>query len=318
MAAEVVAVGIARLGTFPHVSEQAASGRVAASFAELQPALRISTVNCLWRALAVYADAFLAAWRQLKPNAASWELERGAVALRPLAGLQPTDPRSPQIGRLGALGYSQGALDRIGRTLEAYTYINPKLLVLCAALRESLDGRAVGGTDRQSGLLPTPPDPPFPARVPPGMPPLPRIAPAWAEPATLQLYADIVGTHGWHDIAGEFQTLAYWPQYLAMAWNEVAGLIRGSEYRDRSAAVLNGARAAARHLPCPVSLNPDDLRRMGYTPARAAAFTGTVQLFLTFLPTLVVTMELLRTAFTGQLPTADSPFLAVAGGQEAT
>lgn len=230
------------------VTEAAAIGATAATFAEIRETLGVEVVNLIWRHLATMPGALEWVWPAVKPlylgaaPAAAQEV-RGTIALPAVT------PFSADT--LAAAGLDEAALAAIRRILESYYHTNALALVALSAFL----ARAEGG----EGTAP-------PASVPQARPvpapqraALPRLTPLSEMPAPLAcLIGELNGFGEDADTAltaSMYRHLSHWPVYLALTRTLLAPLEQGGDLRRLVAAARELGAAQGRSLAPLVTLS---------------------------------------------------------------
>lgn len=199
----------------PAITEAAATGEVAATFADIREIMGVGVVNLIWRHLATIEGALPWAWGTLRPLYADGSVEQRADSLRGALVL-PAVP-APVAEVFVGLGLDREALHGIRAVLDAYDHTNGMAIVALSALRAVIAGHEVSGAPLP--LLPRRARPAIP------LPPLPTMD-ALAPP-TAALVRELNGFGARRPqpvLASMYRHLAYWPSYLSFAWLVVAPL----------------------------------------------------------------------------------------------
>lgn len=209
------------------VPERAASERLKAVYRDVEWTLQVPFVPWPFRALAVHEAAFLKIWRALKPVITD-QLEGAADALRRwLVDTLPRALSTPAVNhraKLKELRLSKDQIERLQSELHVYHYLDPKLALLVAALREALEGRPVGV--RSVAVWPTS------RGVPAFMPRVGRVEPAQASGAVARLFDEVQRALELPTVPDEYRTLAQWPEYLGFAWEEIKAMRQREGFRQ--------------------------------------------------------------------------------------
>ena len=218
----------------PAVTEAAATGQVAAIFADIRATLGMPMVNLVWRHLAVRPGALEWTWAMLKPLYRSGAIAGEAAALRERL-IPPPIVRWPAAG-FRAVGLSDADGAAIGHVLRAYDRGNANNLMAFSALLAQLDGRHPAGTPRiaTAKLLDAP------------LPPLLDLEAVDAATADLAIRLNRFGQIEEGPIlASLYRHLAHWPGYLALAWTLLAPMEERGELAALAARTRDAADAAA-------------------------------------------------------------------------
>src|SRR5438093_3463233 len=128
------------------VPEYKAEGEIERVYHEIRQSLRVTGVNLNFRAWAAFGKFLPEIWEQLRPNVESTVFDSAATQLREqalhaAASLPRSDSDSyPPLG--------QSRSYQIRAALDLYHDINPKLLVLTAAVYQALQGERIGNPAR--------------------------------------------------------------------------------------------------------------------------------------------------------------------------
>jgi hypothetical protein len=222
---------LAQTDSVPSIAEAAASGEIAAIYADIRSTLGTSVVNLIWRNLATLPGALSWTWSTLRPlyvGAAAPHAE----AVRNTLSLPDVPPISADT--LLAAGIDRAALAGIRTILNSYYHTNALVLVVLSALLERCDPRT-GDTAQPSETVPAADKTELPA--------LPAMA---ALPADVQRLIAELNQFGEdtdpHLIASMYRHLAYWPPYLAILRTMLAPL----QADGRLNALTRAARALGR------------------------------------------------------------------------
>jgi hypothetical protein len=246
----------------PAVPEAAASGRVAAIFAELREATGMPIVNLVWRHLATEPGALEWTWAALGPLYRSGAVLGEAMHLHERMVLPAVAPW-PRAA-LRAAGIDAGAEATIAAVLASYDRGNSVNLLAFTALLAHLDGRPAASSPRIAG-------PPSPGRA---LPPLVDLERADPFAADLALRLNRLGQPAQGPIlASLYRHLAHWPGYLALAWTLLEPLDRRGELAAAVAATRAAAAAGAGALLPAIPAVPA-------TAADRAFARGALELFL--------------------------------------
>lgn len=223
-------------------------------------ALRSPFVPEAFEALA-RCDGYLdVVWAQLAPSVETAGFRDSALYLADMA----LDAAAAELEPAEA---SAALLDPIVSTLDAFQWVTPQTLLVCAALLEATERPRVGGEGRTEPRLTLPREAAHLATsivlASPDVPPLPAIA------AALQV----------RDAPDLYRALASIPSSAAddvsvveRAWSETQHLAALPTLRRRGRALYYYARSAARFLAYPLTADAEALGAAGLAPdARAAA-----------------------------------------------
>jgi len=160
---------------------------------------------------------------------------------------------------LAAAGASEGDVEALAGVIDVFHYVQPQVLLIVAALAESMGRPRVGGYGK--------PDPrPLAEReerhlatevpsAPADTPPLPEVVAALGLSAPPDLYRAVATT----------------PGYLEVAWQELQHLAAYPDFRRRGRGLYYYARSGARFLAEPLRANPEALHEAGLDDATVEA-----------------------------------------------
>ncbi|HVY61613.1 MAG TPA: halocarboxylic acid dehydrogenase DehI family protein [Planctomycetota bacterium] len=282
----------------PEVPEAEAGPEVERVYHEARQKLRVTGVPLLFRTWAGFPTFFPRMWDAIRPNIETRAFESAADQLRASAV-----ETAAGLGRIGAsvpLGESQAY--RLRGILDLYHYLNPKLLLVAAAVRLALDGALMGPVVEDIAsieLIERGPSPTMHAlEMAPEKPDDPRLR---------AVFADIQRTLETGAVNSNYRSLALFPDYLVAVWARLKPILETESYR-RAARVLGlEARSLARSLPHPVPLSLQRLEDLGEDVKGLVRATDD---FERVLATLVLNMTLVLLDWNGPEALAASPFPA--------
>ncbi len=248
----------------PAITEAAATGEIAAIFADIRHVLSVDVVNLIWRHLATMDGALPWAWRTLRPLYVDGSVVGEATSLRKDVVLPPMPAVPAPV--FASLGLRPDDMAAIRGVLAAYDHTNAMAALALTALRARLDGRTSPDVDAAA------PKPALAAaRI--GLPRLLNLSEMPAETAALVWVLNALGTRRPGAVlASMYRHLAHWPAYLSFAWLLLAPL----DGDGRLASAIQQARGA-------VSVRADPLlaRLAGSAPppAQAAAISNAIEPF---------------------------------------
>ncbi len=224
----------------PAITEAAATGEIAAIFADIRQVLGVDVVNLIWRHLATMEGALPWAWQALRPLYADGSVIGQAAALRRNLALPPMPPVPPEL--YPALGLRSDDMTVIRGVLSAYDHTNGMAVVALTALRGRLDGRV------PAGINPAEPTPvAAAARI--ALPRLLDLAELQPETGALVTALNGFGTRRPGAVlASMYRHLAHWPSYLALAWLLLAPLDGDGRLADAIDQAQRGVQSHADSL----------------------------------------------------------------------
>lgn len=194
-----------QIESVPSVSEVAATGEIAAIYADIRHTLGTSVVNLIWRNLATMPGALPWTWSSVRPLYIG-PAARHAEAVRRSLDLPNVPPLSADA--LTAAGIGQAALKDIRTILDSYHHTNALALVVLTALLEHYDPTHAVAVQPSETISPS-------AHT--ELPPLPPMA---SLPPEVQRLIGELNEFGADTapllIASMYRHLAYWPPYLTI------------------------------------------------------------------------------------------------------
>ncbi|WP_426440355.1 hypothetical protein [Bradyrhizobium genosp. P] len=227
----------------PAVGEGNAKGEIAAIFADIRTSLGTSSVNLIWRHLAMFPGALSWCWRTIAPLHQRSELGDAARDFR----RELTGPTLPQLPPevLHILEIEAKDIALISSTLRGYqmscTMNILSLNALLLLLKDSAHGALPGTTPKQVETHAVAPPLQKMARLlnPEEMPP-PVAELAWR--------LNSLCTPGDPILASLYRYLANWPSFLALTWSLIAPMEADGRLPMAIERTLTAADARAKAL----------------------------------------------------------------------
>lgn len=265
--------------TLEHVREGEAPASVVGVFVDARHCLRTTWVPLTLRVLATRQEALRPIWQQLRPNLLTRAFEESADDLRAHLATAAVELGTPLIEPvLMAEGLDVDAIDEVREVVDAFHYVNPKLLVLVAALVEASRGQAVGGVRLDPALLET-----FePGNIPDEMP---DIVPLPEEPGGLtgEMFHAILETTHLPVATADLRVLGKWPHLLEAAWPALKPVFQHRALERVLEGIRREAITAARALPHRMTFGVDTATQgalVALAPALQVLFDGGLRLAL--------------------------------------
>jgi hypothetical protein len=264
------------------VEEEEASPAVRECFEEITATLGFPLVGVIFRAFAKYPRFLRLGWDFLKPNLLTQDFFDKTEVIRRQS--QALVRERLGVGDVRAVlrlrGSSDDALRDIRAVLDFFLYCDPFLLLIASSLQSSLAGRPLRGKP-WAHLLPH-------HMNPTRFQDIKLVEREQASPAVQAVYAELMAAHGLPFVPSDYRALGRWPDFLAVAWEDWRGRMRGPAY-DHSARELNElAVALALDLPFAFALSPRTLGQAGFTVPQISDILATVDLFQGLLPALII------------------------------
>jgi hypothetical protein len=264
------------------ISERNAEGEIERVYHEITQTLRVSGINLNFRTWAGYNAVFPALWDAVRPNVETRAFEDAADHIRAEAVHIAEHLGHVNASQSVRSGESQAY--QIQAVLMLYHYINPKLLVLTAAVRLALAGEHLGRKDSVSLNLEL-----IERGVPATMYPMEMVEEKPADTHVRALFTDIKRTLALPSINSDYRTLALWPEYLGAAWEQLKPIITHARYRQATTELRETARSLAKMLPQPIPFSRERIEELGED---ADALTHTTEQFEQLLPALILNIAL--------------------------
>jgi hypothetical protein len=221
--------------------------------AEVARTLRSPFVPSALRALAAPEGYLERLWPALRASVETAGFRNSALYMADMALDAVEEVYEPVLSRDAVLagGVSDKELAHLLDVIDVFHYVQPQVLLLCAALAEAWERPQMGGqgrvdtrevTERERHHLET--EVPF----------------APEDTGLLPLIAEALGTEAPPDL---YRAAASWPAYLELAWEELQHLAAYPQFRRRGRGLYYYARTGARFLAEPIEANPEALRTAG-------------------------------------------------------
>ena len=251
---------------------------------QIAAALRSPFVPDVVAALARCEGVLEAVWPQLAPSLETAGFFGSALYMADMAIEAVEEVYEPALSTASLLA---GALDEDGlaqllAVLDVFQWLQPQLLLLCAALAEARDAPSVGGqgrpepretAERERAHLATEVE-----LASPGAGPLPEVAELLLLPAPPELY----------------RAVAVWPGYIEAAWEELQHLVAYPLFRQRGRGLYYYARSSSRFLAEPLHADDAALREAGVARGTIAEASAIVDAALPALATLMMHCSAMR------------------------
>lgn len=284
------------------IDEHKAEGEVKRVFHEIKNSLRVNGINLLFRALAPYERFLPVMWDAIRRNTETRYFENSADQIRSEAVRIASGIGKIALATRLPLGESREY--RLRNSLDLYHYINPKLLLLCSAVKLALDGDAAVLQQRES-------NPELIERgIPDRMPPMEmeRLSGELFEDGQLQaILDDIRRTYSLQTINSDYRTMALWPEYLIAYWEALKALAGRDDYLRGIVQLRETSRSLASSLPLPVWLSWDMVEDLDED---AETIAGMIDQFERTLPPLLINIALAQLEWKTTADAAQSPYPA--------
>ncbi len=287
------------------ISERDASGRTAEIYEDIRGTLRTTQVNLIYRTLAVHEVYFEAAWETLRPNAAITYFERCADSLRMrMAPPMPEDVPDFEEELEEECGYSEEQIAEIDATLDVFNYVNPKSLILVAALRGALTGLKIGGVKPgfDEDLEPLPRGP-HPSMVRPSVP-----GPDEGGEKMRRIFERIKEESGLRSVPSVWRVLGKFPEFVELAWTFVREEQKKKGFEISVSLSQGAAAAAAQEFPYPVDLTRKKALGLGCEASELDLIEQKLSHFIHLIPQTNISILFMKAAIAGEGKVRRKPF----------
>ena len=278
------------------VLEEHAEGDLKGIFADIKSTCRFPIVNAVFGALATHPDYLRVAWRQLHTNLQTVYFEQRADEIRRLA-----------VESMAAIGEVRTPVSEpeIGSVLEAFHYVNPKLLLAVSALRSSLLGQVprvtIVAPSEKRQLVPGSPS---------AMPALEVVSPNAQDPRVRRLFDEIRSVTPGGVLTTDYRALARWPDYLEGAWSALQTRTSSKEYTRAIRGLRWLADEAVLGFPFRMDVTPHSLRHAGLSDAQIDSVRELLDHHYGALSASVANIAVLTTGFAGKSEALENRFPA--------
>ncbi len=288
---------------FDEITEERATGRVAAIYEDMRQVLRSTQVNLIYRTLAVHEDYFCAAWDALRPNASIAYFERCADNLR-MRMAPPMPPDVPDVGEEleDDFDYSPEDIEAVNGVLDIYNDANPKNLILVAALKGTLNGMKIGGirpgSEADTSALPTGPPATMRAEN--------LVDPVGVDDSLGAIFREIREATG--GLGSVWRALGHHPAFLERVWPFLKEEMAKAGYLITVTQAQGAAAAAAQEFPFAVELSRQQVAGMGLTESEIDVIDQKLDRFIHLIPRTNTLVLLMKAALVGEGRVRRKPF----------
>lgn len=264
----------------PEIYEYETSGHLAYLYKDIKFILKVPIVNFMFRTLAFYEKFLTTAWGQVRPSMLTTEMEKAADKLR-YPDIVLDAPNVEWTEK-----YDSATIERIRRVVFTFNYVNPKLLLIATAWKESLSNRPIQGQETFGEFI-------SPGIIQ-GLPNIHLVKINQTTPPVHDLLLDIIHTHHAYDSASDYRALANYPTFLGESWSHLKHYVGSTEYTLLGADLKTKANKMVHdEMPFPVTIDTDFLYHY-YDPREIAGIMGIVSMFQSLLPSLIIEGEFFR------------------------
>jgi len=272
------------------VSKESAPEDIKVIYEDIKDSLKLPWVPVMFQAFATYPHFLQFIWGQLKPSVGTLQFKLETERIRGYAETFMSEAHIREYKHEDALrnNLSIDDLVHIRTRLEAFTYGNPKLLLLAAALKRAVGGITVGGNGDTEASHED-----FGDRVIKKIDIKP-VEEADATDEVKALYEDIKSTLGLPFVNTDYRTMANWPGFLKLAWEDIKTIMISPHFTEGKTAMLEFAEHAADMLPYPVKMGWDEMEGAGVHEEDFENIEDMAGLFARLLPGLILSVVEMR------------------------
>jgi len=272
------------------VREESAPEEIKVIYEDIKDSLKLPWVPVMFQAFAMYPPCLQFIWNQLKPSVGTAQFHSEAERIRGYAETFMSEAHIQEYKHEDALrnNLSVNDLVHIRTGLEAFTYGNPKLLLLAAALKRAVGGITVGGNGDTASLHDE-----FGDRVIKKID-IEPVEESGAPDEVLGVYEDIKSTLAVPFVNTDYKTMANWPGFLKLAWEDIKIFMSTPYYSEGKGAMLEFAEVSADLLPYPVKMGRDEMEGAGVHEEDFEDLEDLAYLFAGLLPGLTLSVVEMR------------------------
>ncbi len=274
----------------PLVAEREAQGRTAEIYQEIRAALGVPHVSLIFQAYAAYPPFLEMHWTRLQPLVATREFFALADRLRADAYTRMHNYFDiPDLtARMEALRLSTGARQEVNELVELFQYANPLLLLIESAQLQGFEG-AVGAPGAGTA----------PAEHPVFETPPIRVSEEVAGTHVRKLFDEIKHTLDVPIVGTTFRALARWPDFLAVYWEVLRGIVRSPMYQECMHGIRESAWNLVRELPGTFELTVDQLADAGMPDEDVASVVRITDTFVKDLTAMLLHIVMAKIGLEG-------------------
>jgi hypothetical protein len=265
----------------PEVKRDDAPEDVREVLDRIRETLRVSVDSYIWRVFATKPRFLRAAWDELEPGVDEGFMQ-AADGIRGLA-----------IERVQSSTNVEDLRDTLGddlqqavQELRVFLEVNPRLLILTSALKQSWQSGEVGGfreaVETERGV--------------PRWQPEIELSPDSKSKSALREMVDLLHLPAPNS---DYQALAKWPEYFNAAWQDLRSYIGTDSWKAAGLTVGWVAELAAVALPAKIRVTPDRAGDFGLSDDEVEEVGSWIGTFHSLLPGLIVNTSFLWVGLRG-------------------
>jgi len=272
------------------VKPDAATPAVRAIYDDTRHRLRLPWVGALFQGYAMYPEYLELAWNAVKESIETPQFAADAAAIRALADAAAPRLYSPSYDERDVAAMNLDIL-AIKDTIDAFRVGNPGLLLVAAALQRAFVEGPVGGAGHARAPLPdSAPEGVEEARVARTV--IELVDPDTALEGVKRVFEDIKATLELPLVNSDYRAMALWPDYLALAWHDIKGVVGTPEYAAATQQLAQLAVQGVDRFVAPVTATREAARRAGVPEDQLDNLGAIVRLFADLLPGLILNVAL--------------------------
>ncbi|MCL6472556.1 MAG: halocarboxylic acid dehydrogenase DehI family protein [Firmicutes bacterium] len=266
------------------VRESNAPDNVRQIYEDIKQSLEIPWTPVMFQIFAAYPEFLEFAWTQLKPSTLTEQFHADSDRARGFAETFVSEMHITSYKHEDALrnNLSINDLLEIRTKLEAFNYGIPKLLLISHALSSSLGGITIGGNG-DLALSHNHFGNQFIRKI--------EINPVEENEASEEItsiYEDIKSTLNTPVVDTIFKTMANWPGFLKLAWDNLVIFMSNPAYDQGVNSLADFAAHAVNLLAYPVKLSRDAMESAGVRRESFEEIEGMIRLFAKMTPGLML------------------------------
>lgn len=280
------------------VKETEADGEIERVYHEIKQSMRVSGINLNFRTWAGFENFFPLMWDAMRPLVETRAFENAGDRIR--SESVSLAEKLVKIDARNKIELGESQQYQIQKALELYHYINPKLLVFTAKVKQALEGETTQADqpEQNTELIER--------GIPVRMYPMEMIADEPDDERLAAIFEDIKETLSLSSINSDYRTLGLWANYQEAAWKQLKPIVQSDEYKTASNSLRETAQGLASSLPA-ISFSKKQVEDAGED---ADKILETTEKFERLLPSLIINVSLLSLDWKEAQELFESPFPA--------
>ncbi len=272
------------------VTYDAASPVVRAIYDDTRHHLRLPWVGALFQGYAMYPGYLDLAWNAVRDSLETPPFAADVATITGMADTAAARLYTPSYDERDIAAMNVDTL-AVKDTVDAFRVGNPKLLLVAAALRRAYREGSVGGAGGAGVSLPdSAPEGVEEARVARTV--IETADPEAAPEGIKRIFDDIKVTLGLPLVNTDYRAMALWPDYLALAWRDVKGVVGTPEYAEATRQLSVFAAGGVDRFVAPVAATREAARAAGVPKEQLDNLGAILDLFAGLLPGLILNVAM--------------------------